>query len=148
MLKVSGLIGTKPLLPITTLTGIVTLLPPEDWNTTWPVKVPATSPLPGKAELTTFTVAVEGADPLAGLTVSQWPPSDVLDVAVQCRIPHPAGWIFTVWAGGLVVLGVKEKSIWPGTLAKNGPHEATVKVTGTVMDKLFEGYSFNTIWPV
>ena len=43
------------------------------------------------------------------------------------------------------MLGVKEKSIWPCMLAKNGPHDATVRVTGTVMDRLFDGYAFNTI---
>ena len=90
MLKVSGVIGTKTLLPITTLTGMVTLLP-EDWNTTWPVKFPATSPLPGSAEFTTPTLTVEGAEPLCEDTVSQLPPSDVLAAAVQCRVPHPAG---------------------------------------------------------
>lgn len=86
------------MLPTTTLTGIVMLLL-DDWNTTWPVNVPATSPLPGRAELTTPTLAVEGAEPLGGFTVSQWPPSDVLVVAVQCRVPQPAGLIFTVWGG-------------------------------------------------
>jgi hypothetical protein len=55
MLKLSGAIGLNMFAPMFTLTGTVTVLLAA-LNTTCPVKVPASSPLPGRAEFTIPTL--------------------------------------------------------------------------------------------
>src|SRR5207249_3816785 len=107
------------------------------------------SPCPGKFSVVTFTVSVEGATPVLGVTVSHLPPSAVLVVAVQFRVPDPPFWICTVWDGGLLWLGWKEKLTWPGRLSKNGVLlAATVRVTGTVIAKSWLEYWVRVISPV
>ena len=112
MLKLMGLAGLNTLAPTTTLTGMLTV-PPAAWNTTWPMKVPAISPVPGSACAITPTVTFAGAVPFGADTLSQLPPSDVLVETVQFKVPDPPLRIWTVWLGGLLVLGVKEKLMCP-----------------------------------
>src|SRR4249920_1425731 len=99
MLKFRGASCVNPLGPTTTVTGTVTL-PPDDWNSSWPLKFPATSPLPGSAEFTTFTVTVDGAVPAFTATLSQAPPSDVLVTSFHGSEPDPAARICRVCGGG------------------------------------------------
>ena len=106
-MKLKGASWLNPFAPTTTVTGTVTL-PPDDWKSSWPLKFPATSPLPGRAEFTTFTVTVDGAVPVFDETASQAPPSAVVGTSVHFSAPEPAARICRAWDGGLVVLGGKE----------------------------------------
>ncbi len=69
------------------------------------------SPAPGKDAVFTPMVTVDGAVPLVDDAVSQAPPSDVIVARVQFSAPDPAARICTVWDGGLLLLGAKEKLI-------------------------------------
>src|ERR1700759_4301842 len=104
MLILRGVSGLNTLGRTTTVTGMLTL-PPDDWNSNWPLKLPATSPPPGSAEFTTFTVTFDGAVPLFADTVSHAPPSDVVVTSFQGKAPDPAARTCTDCAGGLAVLG-------------------------------------------
>jgi hypothetical protein len=86
-------------------------LPLADLNTSSPVKVPETSPAPGSDAVFTPMVTVDGAFPLAEDIVSQAPPSDVIEARLHVSVPDPAPRICTVWDGGLLLLGAKEKLI-------------------------------------
>lgn|SRR5580700_6599818 len=108
MLKLSELPWLKTFAPTSTLTGIVTF-PVGALKTNSPVNVPEVSPPPGRAAVFTPMVTVDGAFPPVADVVSQLPPSDVIFVRVQLKVPDPAARIFTVWDGGLLVLGAKEK---------------------------------------
>src|SRR5580704_4899780 len=108
MLKLSELPWLKTFAPTSTLTGIVTF-PVGALKTNSPVNVPEVSPPPGRAAVFTPMVTVDGAFPPVADVVSQLPPSDVTFVRVQLKVPDPAARIFTVWDGGLLVLGAKEK---------------------------------------
>ena len=78
----------KTEVPTITVTGIVTL-PVADWNRSWPVKFPAISPIPGRAETTTPTETVEGAVAVSKDGLSHAPPSAVVAVTVQVNAPNP-----------------------------------------------------------
>src|SRR5262245_13443156 len=126
---------------------MVTLLSAA-WNANWPVKVPAINPPFGKFAGITLIETVEGAVPVNVDAVSQAPPSDVLGVRAQFKVPVPALRICTVCAGTAPPV-LREKLIWPGTLSKNVPPVgATVKVTGTVMDISLLEYTVKVTSPV
>jgi hypothetical protein len=62
-------------------------------------------------------------------------------------VPPLPMWI--VWDGGLALVGLNEKLVWPGRLSKNALLEATTaKLTGTVMDLPGLAYSMILISPV
>jgi hypothetical protein len=128
--------------------GIVTTLS-ADWSRSWPVKVPASSAPPGRAAGDIHTVIVAGAVPLAGDTLNQVPPSDVLAFAVQVKVPVPPFRIWMLWQGGALPAVSKEKLSWPARLSKNGSvGGAIVSVTGTVMAMFREPCTVNTISPL
>ena len=128
MVKLIGFTWLKTESPTTTATGTVTLLPVVV-NVSSPTKVPGVSPPPGKLAGVTVTARMDGAVPDAELTASQLPPSTVVLDAVQGRDPVPLLRICNNWKGGAAPPVFREKLIWPGTLSKNGPAEATVSVT-------------------
>ena len=137
----------KTLGPTTTPMGIVTTSLPAV-NTSWPLKVLAVSPWPGRFAVTTETVTVEGAFPLAGDTVNQAPPSAVLPFTVQLSVPLPALRTWTVWEGA-VPPGFRKKLICPGMLSKKPEVGAsTVRVTGTVIARVCWKYSTKVISPL
>src|SRR5271157_3578933 len=76
MVKSRPFSWTKPVVPTTTLTGIVTELPGA-WRSNCPIKTPATNPPLGKLAGTIPTVMISGAVPLDADIVSQLPPSEV-----------------------------------------------------------------------
>jgi hypothetical protein len=83
----------------------------------------------------TEIVTVEGAVPLVGVAASQAPPSAVLVAAVQFKVPAPPFPTLIVSDGGLALVGLNEKLVWPGKLSKNAlPEGTTAKLTGTVID--------------
>ena len=89
VVKLSAFTCSKAVVPTVTLMGIVTSLPAVS-KTSWPVKVPGTWPAPGKFAGTIVTVTVEGAAPVVAEVSSQLPPSDVLLLSVQLKVPAPA----------------------------------------------------------
>jgi hypothetical protein len=110
MLKFRAPAWLNTFAPINTLTGMVTF-PVAALKTSSPVKVPEVSPPPGRAAVFTPTVTVEGAFPVVEDVTSHLPPSDVIVLRAQPNVPDPAARIFTVWDGGLAVLGANEKLI-------------------------------------
>jgi hypothetical protein len=66
-------------------------------NTSWPMKLPAVRPPPGRFATVTLTVTGEGAVPLADEIWSQLPPSEVLVDALQVSDPAPPFRTCTVW---------------------------------------------------
>src|ERR1700680_3633787 len=86
------------------------------FSTCWPVYVPAPTPV-------------------AGSTVIHLPGSAVVAATDQLSVPAPPLPIWIVWDGGLALVGLNEKLVWPARLSKNAILEATTaKLTGTVMD--------------
>src|SRR5882672_1500176 len=98
------------------------------------MKVPATAPPPGNWLTLIPTETAEGAAPLAGVPLSQLPPSAVLAARVQFNVPEPPLATCTVCEVAVVRLVLIEKLNWPGRSAKNAPEERTVSVTGTTID--------------
>src|ERR1700674_490653 len=99
------------------------------------MKVPATNPLPGSLLVVTDSAYVPALVPLTGTILIHLPGSAVVAETVQLSVPAPALLTCMVWEGGLALLGLKEKLVWPGRLSKNALLDATtVKLTGTVMD--------------
>ena len=88
MVKLSGLIWVNTAGPTVTATGMV-MLSPDVWNRNWPMKVPGDAPPPGRAALLTPMVMVDGAVPLEAEAVNQLPPTAVLAVALQFKVPDP-----------------------------------------------------------
>src|ERR1035438_2575898 len=91
----NGLVKERPLICskaapalTTTLMGTVTLLV-ASWNSNWPLKVSATSPPSGRLATDIETETNEGAVPLDGVTLSQTPLLNVLEISVQFRVPDP-----------------------------------------------------------
>src|SRR5207244_9570921 len=106
MVKLSGLIWVNTAGPTVTATGMV-MLSPDVWNRNWPMKVPGDAPPPGRAALLTPMVMVDGAVPLEAEAVNQLPPTAVLAVALQFKVPDPCFRIcidFEIW----VPLGLME----------------------------------------
>jgi hypothetical protein len=108
MVKLIGLIWVNTLVPTVTLTGIVTLLAAL-WNSNCPTKVPAVDPPPGKDAGIIPTVTIEGAVPDVTGRLSQLPPSAVLLVTVQERVPVPPFVIRIDSDGGAPPPGAIEK---------------------------------------
>src|SRR5579875_2150080 len=97
--------------------------------------MPAVAPPFGRLAAVTFTATVVDAAPLFGVTVSQFPPSDVLGTTVQFSVPVPAFRICITWLAGFPPLAFTEKCNAPGTLSKNGAFDgAMVRVTGIFTD--------------
>src|SRR5450755_2467567 len=101
IVKLMGFTCQKTASPTYTATGTVTV-PLAAANETCPTNVPASAPPPGSAEGVTEIVTVVGAVPFRGEALSQFPPSDVLVLAVQVSVPLPALRICRVCAGTLV----------------------------------------------
>src|SRR4051794_20667151 len=118
--------------PTTTLTA--TVKPPfADSKSRWPMNVPGTRPDPGRFAFWIETDTWEGAVPLERDAFSQLPPSAVVLVRVQDRVPEPPLRISSVCAGGALPAVFSEKLIWPGKSLKCGvTGSTTVRVTGTV----------------
>jgi len=91
---------------------------------------PAAREICGRDEI----VAIEAAVPLAGVAVSQSPPSPVLWVTVQFNVPVPPFPICTICEVAVPFV-LKEKLKPPGRLSKNGPPARTVRFTGTTIDR-------------
>src|ERR1700684_3138790 len=108
MVKLIAFTCAKTLGPTTTLTGMVTSSPVV-CSTSCPLKVPAASPLEGRALGLIDTLTVEGAVPLKAEAVNQLPPSAVLVDSVQCNVPVPAFLIWMAWAAGAMPFVVSEK---------------------------------------
>jgi hypothetical protein len=109
------------------------MLSPDVLNSNWPTKVPAAAPPPGKLLAVTPMLMLAGAAPLEEDAVSQPPPSEVLVVSDQFRVPDPP---FRICNGCEVAeaLVLKEKLSLPGRSSKNAvPDDATVSVTGIVI---------------
>ena len=133
MVKLIGFIWLNTAVPTVTVTGMV-VVSPAVWKTSWPVKVPASAPPPGRFAAVTEIVAIEAAVPLAGVAVSQSPPSPVLWVTVQFNVPVPPLPICTICEVAVPFV-LKEKLKPPGRLSKNGPPARTVRFTGTTIDR-------------
>ena len=85
--------------------------------------------------------------PLETFVVSQFPPSDVLVVRFQLRLPVPPFRTWMNWLLSVVLPVFSQKLIWPGRLSKNGVEvEVTVKVT-EMMKETAPPYSVTTICP-
>jgi len=104
------------------------------WTRSWPIKVPAVNPPPGRFATLIPTVIVEGAVPLVALGFSQFPPSEVLVARLQPSVPDPPLRTCISWLVIEVPAVFREKLIWPGRLSRNAPAPTTVKVTGIVID--------------
>src|ERR1700680_4976512 len=147
MTKLMAFSCLKTLGPTTTPMGIVTTSFAAV-NTSWPLKVPAVSPCPGRFLVTTETVTLEGAFPLPGDTVNQAPPSAVLPCTAQLNVPLPALRICKVWLGA-VPPAWRKKLICPGKVSKKVDCGAsTVRVTGTVSPIVCWEYWMNVISPI
>jgi hypothetical protein len=127
--------------------GTVTLSPDVP-NSSCPTKVPAAAPPPGKLVAVIPIVMLDGAVPPVEDAVSQFPPSEVLVVSAQFRVPDPPFRICSVCevAEALVL---KEKLSFPGRSSKNAvPDAAMVSVTGIVILMLLFAKLVITTCPV
>src|SRR5581483_11724329 len=133
MVKLMGLIWRKTLAPTVTATGMVTLLPVV-WKESWPTNVPAISPPPGRLLGVMLTDTVVGVVPLRGVAASQSPPSEVLKLPVQLKLPVPPLRTWSVCAGTVGAPVSSEKLISPAMLSKYLLEVgAMVRVTGTII---------------
>src|SRR5581483_4248889 len=97
------------------------------------MKVPGVEPPPGRLASSIETVTLEGEVPLSEESLSHPPPSAVLALAVQLRLPEPP---FKIWidCGGTLAADVCNENVnCPASLSKYGVFVAAmVKVTGMV----------------